>query len=50
LRGNVDASYSVYIRPSHEFHGGQFLLFWGCYTTSTIRGEEHTFKELSSGA
>src|SRR5947199_3733645 len=48
LRGNVDAGYSVYIGPSHEFHGGQFLLWWGCCGTSTIIREEHNYKELLS--
>src|SRR5215475_3094949 len=48
LRGNVDAGYSVYIGPSHEFHGGQFLLYLGCCGTSTIIGEEHNYKELLS--
>src|SRR4029434_6435777 len=49
LRRHLDASYRVYIRPSHELHRAQFLLFWGCYTTSTTRGEDYNFKELSSG-
>jgi len=49
LRGNVDAGYRVYIGPSHEFHGGQFLLFLSCCDTSTIREEEHNYKELLSG-
>src|SRR5262249_39997539 len=49
LRRNVDTSYRVYIRPSHEFHGGHFLLFLSCYTTSTIKGEGYNFKEILPG-
>jgi hypothetical protein len=49
LHGNGDASDMINIGPSHEFHGGQFLLFLGWYFTSTLEGEEHKFKELFSG-
>src|SRR5947199_10824234 len=48
LRGNVDAGYSVYIGPSHEFHGGQFLFWWAFCGTYTIIGDYNIYKELLS--
>ena len=49
LRSNVDTRYSINVGPSHEFHGGQFLLWCGCGATSTIIEEEHNDKGLLSG-
>jgi len=39
----------INIGPSHEFHGGQFLLFLGWYFTSTLEGRSINSKNCSLG-
>jgi len=37
----------INIGPSHEFHGGQFLLFLGWYFTATLEGRNINLKNCS---
>src|SRR6059036_901501 len=39
----------INIGPSHEFHGGQCLLFLGWYFTSTLEGRNINLKNCSLG-
>jgi hypothetical protein len=49
LHGNGDTSDMINIGPSHEFHGGQCLLFLGWYCTSTLEGRNINLKNCSLG-